>query len=444
MAFASQLSQSPQENVAGTPLLPPGVLRTFLLIAFVFLLWGIPANLNDVLIRQFMKSFELNRFQAGLVQFAYYLGYCVLALPAGMITRRKGYKAGLLTGLLLFAAGCLSFPFAANSGRYSFFLAALFVIASGLAFLETAANPFMVQLGPTATSERRLNIAQTCNSFGSILAVVVGNLFIFSGVELTDAQRAAMQSAGTYAAYLHKEVLRTAAPYVVLGVLALVWAGLILIAKFPAFIQQREHASEVAGRASDLLKEKHFLFSLFTQFMYVGAQVGSWSYVIQYAHDYVHAAERTAGWMLTGTLVAFALGRVISSYLMRSILPSRLMAVYAACNIVLVLAAMFAPGWVGLYAVLATSFFMSLMFPTIFSLGLKDLGPNTNVAASLLVMMIVGGAIMPPVMGLLAEHLHSTALSYVIPLAGYVVTLFFSLSMTRYHRSKEALSTFEV
>lgn len=444
MAFASQLPESRQDNSSGAPLLPAGVMRTFLLVAFVFLLWGIPNNLNDVLIRQFMKSFELNRFQAGLVQFAFYLGYFLLALPAGILMRRKGYKAGFLTGLCLFATGCLSFPFAANSGQYSYFLAALFVIAMGLSFLETAANPFMVQLGPTATSERRLNIAQTCNSLGSILGVVAGNLFIFSGVELTPQQRSAMQAAGTYAEYLHKETLRIAAPYVVLGILALVWAGLIAVTKFPAFITQREHTAEVSGKPSELLREKHFLFSLLAQFMYVGAQVGSWSYVIQYAHDYVHAAERTAGWMLTGTLIAFALGRVLSSYLMRSILPSRLMAIYAGCNIALLITAIFLPGWAGLSAVLATSFFMSLMFPTIFSLGLKDLGPNTNVAASLLVMMIVGGAVMPPIMGLLAEHLHSTALSYLVPLVGYVVALAFALFMTRYNRHREALSTFEV
>lgn len=443
MAFAAPVTRS-TEDATGVPLLPPGVLRTFLLIAFVFLLWGIPANLNDVLIRQFMKSFELNRFQAGLVQFAYYFGYFVLALPAGMIMRKKGYKVGFMTGLITFGAGCLSFPFAANSGRYSYFLAALFVIAMGLSFLETAANPFMVQLGPTATSERRLNIAQTCNSLGSILAVVVGNLFIFSGIELTDAQRTQMQAAGTYADFLHKETLRIAGPYVVLGVLALVWAGLILVTKFPKFLTEREHDSEVAGNVSELLKQKHFLFALFTQFMYVGAQVGSWSYVIQYAHDYVGAAERTAGWMLTGTLVAFALGRVISSFIMKTILPSKLMAVFAGVNIALVIAVMALPGWVGLYAVLASSFFMSLMFPTIFSLGLKDLGPNTNVAASLLVMMIVGGAIMPPVMGLLADNLHSTALSYIIPLAGYIVVLVFSVYMTRYRRQREALSTFPV
>lgn len=444
MALGTLPTGSRQDATGNVPLLPAGVFSTFLLIAVVFLLWGIPNNLNDVLIRQFMKSFELNRFQAGLVQFAFYLGYCLLALPAGILMRRKGYKVGFLTGLCLFAAGCLSFPFAANSGQYSYFLAALFVIASGLAFLETAANPFIVQLGPTATSERRLNIAQTCNSVGSILGVVAGNLFIFSGVELTDAQRASMQAAGTYAAYLHKETTRIAAPYVVLGIAALVWAGLILAKKFPAFLQEREHAAEVAGRPSQLLHEKHFLFSLVTQFMYVGAQVGSWSYVIQYAKDYVQAPERTAGWMLTGTLIAFALGRVLSSYLMRSILASRLMAVYAGCNIALLLVAIAAPGWIGLGAVLATSFFMSLMFPTIFSLGLKDLGPNTNVAASLLVMMIVGGAIMPPLMGLVAEHLHSTAISYALPLVGYGVVTAFAVYMTGYKRRQDAMSTFPV
>lgn len=443
MAMATPLSETRQDN-SGIPLLPAGVLRTFLLIAFVFLLWGIPHNLNDVLIRQFMKSFELNRFQAGLVQSAFYLGYCVLALPAGMLMRHKGYKPGFLCGLGLFAAGCLSFPFAANSGRYGYFLVALFIIASGLALLETAANPFMVQLGPTATSERRLNIAQTCNSFGSIVGVAVGNVFIFSGIELTPAQKASMQAAGIYAAYLHRETMRIATPYVVLGIVALAWAVLIALNKFPAFITQREHMADVAGHPSELLKEKHFLFALFSQFMYVGAQVGTWTYLIQYAHDYVHAPERTGGWMLTGTLIAFAVGRTLSSYLMRSILPSKLMTLYAVCNIVLLVLVIAAPGWIGLGAVLITSFFMSLMFPTIFSLGLKDLGPNTNVAGSFLVMMVVGGAVMPPLMGLLAEAAHSTALAYVFPLMGYITVLGYATYMTRYQRKRIATSTFEL
>ncbi|MGI4853009.1 MAG: L-fucose:H+ symporter permease [Janthinobacterium lividum] len=442
MIVSAPSSSSPRD--AAAPLLPPGVLRVFILITGLFFLWGIPNNLNDVLIRQFMKSFALSRFQAGLVQSAFYLGYFLLALPAGMLMRRFGYKSGFITGLLLFSAGCFMFWPAAQSGQYVFFLVALFVVASGLAFLETAANPFIAQLGPTATSESRLNLAQAFNPVGAILGVLVGTRFIFSGLELTAAQKTAMQAAGTYAAYLHSETLRVVTPYLVLGALALLWAVMILLTKLPSFITAREHSAESSGNWRTLLQQKHFVLALPTQFMYIGAQVGTWSYFIQYSQEYAHVSERTAGLLLTGTLGAFGVGRFASSYLMRFVLPSRLMTVYASLNILLLGFGIFAPGWGGLLAIFITSFFMSVMFPTIFAMGLKDLGPNTNLGGSLLVMAIIGGAIVTPLMGWVAEKMHSTAGSYQLPLYGYVCVLLFALFMTRYTRSRQDRSTFEV
>ncbi len=445
IAFEGQMipSTSNSTSVASreTSLLPPDTVRPFFLITGLFFLWGIPNNLNDVLIRQFMKSFAITRFEAGLVQSAFYLGYFLLALPAGLLMRRRGYKSGFLTGLLLFSAGCFLFWPAAESGHYGAFLLALFVVASGLAFLETAANPFIAQLGPSASSEARLNLAQAFNPVGSIFGVLVGTRFIFSGVELTQAQTAQMQSAGTYARYLHTETLRVVTPYLALGGLALLWAVMIARTRFPAVIQEREHQAEVSSNWRDLFRRKHFLFALGAQFMYVAAQVGTWSYFIQYAQQYGHVRERTAGLLLTGTLGAFGVGRFISSYLMRRLLPSRLMAWYAALNIVLLSVGVIAAGWVGLAAVFLTSFFMSVMFPTIFALGLKDLGPNTNLGGSLLVMTIIGGAVGTPLMGLLAEETHSTAVSYILPLMGYIVVALFSLYMTGYMRTRLSTSS---
>lgn len=442
MLVSTTPATSPRES--GAPLLPAGVLRVFVLITGLFFLWGIPNNLNDVLIRQFMKSFALSRFQAGLVQSAFYLGYFLLALPAGMLMRRKGYKSGFVTGLLLFSCGCFLFWPAAQSGRYGFFLFALFVVASGLAFLETAANPFIAQLGPTSTSESRLNLAQAFNPLGAILGVLVGTRFIFSGLELSASQKAAMQSAGTYAAYLHSETLRVVSPYIVLGVLALLWAAMILLTKLPAFITAREHSAETSGSWRTLFQQKHFVLALPTQFMYIGAQVGTWSYFIQYSQEYGHVTERVAGVLLTCTLGAFGIGRFASSYLMRIMLPSRIMTIYALLNIVLLVVGIIMPGWAGLLAILLTSFFMSVMFPTIFAMGLKDLGPNTNLGGSLLVMTIIGGAVMTPLMGWVAEMAHSTAASYQMPLYGYVAVLLFALYMTRYTRARAEVSTFEV
>ena len=438
-ATPQHTSPGPGEH---TRVIPQGALPVFVLITGLFLLWGIPNNLNDVLIRQFMKSFAISRFQAGLVQFAFYLGYFFLALPAGLLMRRKGYKAGFLTGLVLFATGCFLFLPAANSGRYEFFLAALFVVASGLAFLETASNPFIAQLGPSVTSESRLNLAQAFNPIGSILGVLVGTRFIFSGIELSRAQIATMQAQGTYLAYLHQETRRVVMPYLVLGVLALLWAAMILFTRFPAFIHEREHTAEVSSDWRELLARKHFLFALFAQFMYVGAQVGTWSYFIPYAQEYAHVAERKAGLLLTATLVAFGVGRFVAAWLMRRFPASRIMTLYALINVVLLLVAVASPTWAGVIAILLTSFFMSIMFPTIFALGLKDLGPNTNLGGSLLVMTIIGGALLTLVMGRVA--LGSMALGYLVPLCGYIVVALFSLYITRHLRATGGNSTSEI
>ena len=437
MMIPSSLNPAPDRK---TSLLPPRALRAFVLVTGLFFLWGIPNNLNDVLIRQFMKSFELSRFQAGLVQSAFYLGYFLLALPAGLLMRRRGYKSGFITGLLLFSAGCFLFWPAAQSGRYAAFLFALFVVASGLAFLETAANPFVAQLGSTSTSEARLNLAQAFNPVGAIFGVLVGTRFIFSGVELMPAQIAQMQVAGTYVQYLHQETLRVVVPYLALGLLALLWAVLIGMTRFPPLILEREHQAESSSNWRDLLGHRHFIFALGAQFMYEIAQVGTWSYFIQYSQQYGHVHERTAGLLLTGTLGAFGVGRFVSSYLMGRLMPSLLITWYAAINVVLLVIGIALSGWIGLAAIFVTSFFMSAMFPTIFALGLKDLGPNTNLGGSLIVMTIIGGAVGTPLMGLLAERTHSTALSYCLPLLGYIIVGFFSMYMTGYTRQRVSFS----
>jgi len=427
-----------------TELLPPGVLRPFILVTGLFFLWGIPNNLNDVLIRQFMKSFEINRFQASLVQFAFYLGYFVLALPAGILMKRYGYKLGFLTGLLLFAAGCFLFLPAANYAKYSFFLAALFVMASGLAFLETASNPFIAQLGPTATSEQRLNLAQSFNPLGCITGILVGTAFIFSGVELSAKQTIVLKAEGTYDSYLHGEILRVVAPYLVLGCLALVWATLIGLMQLPAFLKAREHAAEISGDWRDLLSKPHFLFAVVAQFAYVGASVCTWSYFIQYCKEYANTTERFGGILLACTMGLFTLGRFVSTGLMRRYSPSKIMMSYGLVNAALLMTGILSPSKIGLSAIFLTSFFMSLMFPTIFAMGIKDLGANTNIAGSFIVMAIIGGALMPPVMGLIAEHLNSTAFAYQVPLYGNLIVALYSYFMRNYSARKLTTSTFDI
>ena len=410
----------PNTSAGGQGLVDRQYLVPFVLVTFLFFLWAIPNNLNDVLIRQFMKSFAISRFQAGLLQSAFYLGYFLLATPAALLMRKFGYKAGFVVGLFLLATGAFLFWPAALVGRYGFFLFALFVIASGLSFLETASNPFIAQLGSPETSERRLNFVQAFNPIGSITAVLIGTIFIFSGVELSSQQVAALQVQNAYHAYLRSETLRVVRPYVILGIVAVIWALIILRTKFPVIRSEHEGKGEDHGRFADLLHFPHFWRAVIAQFLYVGAQVGTWSYFIQYVQEYAHEPEKVAGYFLTGTLAAFGIGRFGSAYLMRFVPASTLMGIYAVANISLLAVGVLHPGWIGVWCVFLTSFFMSVMFPTIFALGLKDLGPNTKLGGSLLVMAIVGGAVLTPAMGLVAEAFHGVAVAYFLPLVSYV------------------------
>lgn len=414
--------QSTKATVAkdsAPPLVPKGLGVPFFLVTALFFLWGVPNNLNDVLIRQFMKSFSITRFQAGLVQSAFYMGYFVLAIPAALLMRKMGYKFGIVVGLLLFAGGTFLFWPAALLGHYGFFLFALFVIASGLSFLETASNPFVAQLGSPESAARRLNFSQAFNPLGAISGVLVGTVFIFSGIELTPQQVAAMQAANTYEAYLKHETMRVVVPYLVVGLIALIWAGLIARTKFPTIAREHENPQEEHGSFKELLNYPNFLFAIVAQFLYVGAQVGTWSYFIQYVQDGTQQPEKIAGYFLSGTLVAFGLGRFSSAALMRYVKPALLMGIYSLINIALVAVGVAFPGWVGLWAIFVTSFFMSVMFPTIFALGIDGLDRNTKIGGSLIVMAIVGGAVLTPLMGWISQTQHSIARAYMVPLFCY-------------------------
>ncbi len=420
-------------------LFPIGQMLPFTLVTTLFFLWGVPNNLNDVLIRQFMTSFSITRFQAGLVQSAFYLGYFLLAMPAALLMRRAGYKTGIVTGLILFGMGTFLFWPAAIADRYGFFLMALFVIASGLAFLETASNPFIAELGDPESSERRLNFSQAFNPIGSISGVFIGTTFIFSGVELSPAQISALQASHTYAAYLRGETLRVVKPYLVLGAVAFILAAIIARVRFPETRSSSATAGKGSGGSgpSHLLRRPFFMFSVAAQFLYVGAQVGTWSYFIQYVQDYTHQTAKVAGYFLTGSLVAFAVGRFGSSWLMRFVRPGRLMGFYSLANVILVSIGVTKPGWIGMWAIFLTSFFMSLMFPTIFAMGLRGLGEDTKLGGSLLVMAIVGGAILTPAMGLISEASMSLAVAYLVPLGCYVFIMFYSFVGARVSQNQD-------
>jgi FHS family L-fucose permease-like MFS transporter len=382
----------------------------------LFFLWAIPNNLTDILIRQFMKSFEISGSGASQLQVGIFVGYFLMAIPAGQIMRLYGYKTGLLTGLLLMSSGCFLFWPAAHAGVYHYFVAAQFVIGCGLSFLETGANPFIAQLGPSESSERRLNLSQAFNPLGSITAGLVGTVFIFSGVEMTGAESAARRAAGTMQAYLNAETLRVVPTYLVLGTVAFLWALMVLVTKFPDTKMEDASRPDAGPPRHVSLWQRHFVLAVLTQFLYVGAQVGTWSYFILYVRSSTGLGDKAAGYMLTGTLAAFAVGRLSSAWLMRHFHARSMLGVYAVINVVLGLIGVTQANWLGVCCILATSFFMSIMFPTIFALGLKGMGDETKTAGSLLVMAILGGAALTKVMGVLRDASGLPA-AYLVPVA---------------------------
>ena len=410
------------------------MLLPLALVVSLFFLWGVANNLNDILIRQFKKAFELTDFESGLVQSAFYLGYFLLAIPAGLLMRRYGYKAGIVVGLVLYAAGAFLFYPAAEVRTYGFFLFALFVIASGLSFLETSANPFVTVLGPAEGAERRLNFAQAFNPLGSITGVAVGRFFIFSGTDETPTRIAAMPPAAR-AAWDAAQTGAVQAPYVTIGIVVLALALLILVTRFPAVHESHESKARGAAGWRELRGRGRLFFAIAAQFFYVGAQVGVWSYLIRYAEGTIPGTlDRRAADYLIASLVLFMLGRFAGAALMRRVTPVLLLAAFAAVNALLAAVAMAMPGRVGLYALIASSFFMSVMYPTIFALGVSGLGEVRKLASSVLVMAIVGGAVLTPAMGALSGVAGING-SMAVPMVCFTVVLAFALGVRREMRN---------
>jgi FHS family L-fucose permease-like MFS transporter len=401
------------------PMFPVGHLLPFIFVTVLFFLWGMSNNLTDILVQQFRKSFELSQFSAQLVQTANFFGYFCMAIPAALLMRKWGYKAGMVTGLVIFGAGMVLFWPAAVSGQYSLFLIALFTVGSGASVLETAANPFIAQFGDPHTSEQRLNFSQAFNPPGTITGVLIGTYFIFSGVEPKAAQIAAMKLAGTYHAYLHGEIMRVVPTYLTFGVVVLLCAVILSRTKFPVMTSEHEGEGENHGSFGELLRVPAIWIAVAANFCNVGAQISSWSSLIPYMKQYTVVSERTAALYLLATLIAMGVGRFVSTPLMRFVRPSRMLAIYGVANALLMLVAVNRPGLIGAWGVVASGFFISIMYPTIFALGLKGLGRNTKIGGSLLVMAIVGGAIFPPVSGLIARQTGSVALGYLVPMVGF-------------------------
>jgi len=382
-----------------------------ILITALFFFWGMANNLNDILIPQFKKAFVLTDFESSLVQQSFYAGYFIMALPAGFLMRRFGYKAAVVTGLIIFAIGAFSFWPGAEIRQYPWLLGSLFVIACGLAFLETSANPLMTILGDEKHAAFRLNLAQAFNPLGSLAGIWVGKTFILSGIEK-------LSSTGDFI----RETKAVQIPYLVIGCLILAWAALVALSKFPAQATKSVQESGDGDAAiGGLFRHPHFLMGVVAQFFYVGAQVGIWSYTIRYAQAEIGITDKAAADYVFAALVLFAIGRFFGTALMRIVDPGLLLRLFALANIVLTAYAATVGGLYGLYALVAASFFMSIMFPTIFATSVQGLGPLTKTGSSLLVMSIIGGAVLTAIMGRVSDATHLIRVAIFIPTLCFLV-----------------------
>jgi len=412
-------------------------LLPFILVTSLFFFWGFLNNLNPILIPHLRRAFSLNTLQASLVDSAVYFGYFFMAIPAGMIMKKHGYKTGILIGLSLFAIGCFLFVPAANTMLYAFFLGALFIVACGLAILETAANPYATILGDPETSTQRLNFAQSFNGLAAFLAPLVGRALILSDEPLDDAALSAMTTEARNA-YLMSETSTVKMPYLILGSIILLVAAIFFFAKLP---DKKDDQETGKGGFFHAFSHRHLSWAVAAQFFYVGAQVCIMSFLILFATKAAGITEKEAAYYASAGGLAFMVGRFVGTFLMKYVAPPRLLAIYALGCIALCLVAIFGSGMITLYAMIGIYFFMSIMFPTIFALGIQGLGADTKAGSSLIIMSIVGGAILPPLLGLISDKTQNIQYGYVVPMICFVVVLFFGL--TGYKHKEKAVEVLQ-
>jgi MFS transporter, FHS family, L-fucose permease len=394
----------------------------FGLVTSLFFLWGFSNNLNPILIPHLKKSFTLTTTQSTLVDSAVYIAYFLMAIPAGWVMKKFGYKIGIITGLLFFSIGAFLFIPAANTQSYVFFLVALFVIACGLGFLETAANPYAAALGPHETSTQRLNFAQSFNGLAAAMAPVIGARVILTK-GYTDEQLNAMTIEAKKIA-LASEASSVKTPYFILGAVLLLIAVVFALTKLPK-IQHKETGRQKSQNILHAFKHRHLTWSVIAQFFFVGAQVCVFSLFILYATRSANIDEVKAADYLGACGIAFLVGRFLGTFLMKYIKPNMLLASYAFISVFLCIIAIVAHGMITVYAVILICFFMSIMFPTIFALGIKDLGGDTEYGSSLLIMSIVGGAIFPRFFGMISDATGNVQLGYIVPLVCFIVVAWF-------------------
>ncbi|WP_234734950.1 L-fucose:H+ symporter permease [Tellurirhabdus bombi] len=395
-------------------------LITLVFVTSLFMFWGIAITMGDVLNKHFQDVLSLTKTQSAFVQFAIFGAYFVMGIPAGLFMKRFGYKMGVLLGLGLFATGAFLFVPAANAASFPYFGMALFILGCGLSTLETVAHPFVASLGDQRTSDQRINFAQAFNALGAMIGPYVGSRFLLGGhVE-----------GGT-------DLTSVKTLYIVIGSVIATIAVLFALVKVPALTDP--HVSTANSDAvnvdsepqKSLFQHRHFVWAVIAQFFNVAAQGGTWAFFINYGHEKMGFSDTTAADYMIIFMGLLLAGRFVGTFLMRFIAPHSLLAIFAAGNILMCLIVAQSWGWPSFIALLMLNFFFSIMFPTIFSLGLKNLGSKTQQASSFISMGVCGGAFFPFAMGAVADY--DVASAYYLPIICYVVIFMFGAKFYKVH-----------
>lgn len=387
---------------------------TFIFVTSLFLMWGVLHSMSDVLNKHFQNVLNLSKSKSGLIQMSVFGAYFIMSIPAGYFLKKFGYKPGVLLGLLLFASGVFLFVPAANAVSFTFFRIALFIMGCGMATLETVAHPFAAALGDQRRSDQRINFAQTFNAVGTMIGPAIGSFFLLS----TDNVRST-------------DLTSVKTLYVGIGCVILLLAVVFLFLKIPVLAGPHVTTADAdleavnvdAEPSKKLYQHKHFLWACAAQLFNVAAQGGTWAYFINYGVDIMHFSNEKAGYLMIVFMGMMVLGRIVGTSLMLIIAPNKLLAVFACGSILMCIITAQGLGWPSYVALMMINFFFSIMFPTIFSLGLKNLGSHTEQASSFISMGVVGGAFFPLVMGLVANH--DVAKAYYLPIICYAVIFMF-------------------
>ncbi len=393
-----------------------------ILITSLFFFWGFIHNLDPILIKHLRSAFSLTHLQASLVDSAVFFAYFLLAIPAGIIMQKYGYKSGILVGLSLFALGCFLFVPAANMVSYPFFLTALFVLSCGLTILETAANPYITLLGDPDKATQRLNFAQSFNGLAASIAPIVGGIFILAEEPKSSEELAAMSEVAKQA-YIQAETALVKGPYIVLGLIILLVTILFFFTKLPDI---KEEKTENKRGFFASLRHKNVRWGVVAQFFYVGAQIYVFSFLLVFAEDSLAMSGQEAKYYAGLAGLLFMIGRFVGTFFMRYVAPYKLLMLYSIFSALLCLLVIFGSGYITLYALIAMPFFMSIMFPTIFAIGISGIGTDTKSASSFIIMAIVGGAVIPPLASLVTDGTAHINYSYSVVLLCFLVVLVFA------------------